>query len=99
MVVSGRSMIVCDPGAEVYTARTFSARRYDSDVLSSFGHPVPVVAGQLQRTGADARARVLRTEFGEAQDVLALDLRAAYAFPRCARSNAPSPTNASRRRP
>jgi hypothetical protein len=48
-----------DPGSEVYTARTFSARRYESQVLNSYGHPVPLVAGQLQRTGRKAEARVL----------------------------------------
>jgi len=81
MVVSGRSMVLCDPGAEVYTARTFGADRYDSDVLNSFGHPVPVIAGQLQRTGIQAKGKVLRTEFTDAQDTLVLDLGSAYAVP------------------
>lgn len=67
-----------DPGAEVYTRRTFSARRYDSQVLNSFGHPVPRVAGQLQATGRRAAARVLKTEFTELADTLVLDLRSAY---------------------
>lgn len=81
MVVAGRTMLLGDPGAEVYTARTFSGRRYDSDVLNSFGHPVPVIAGQLQRTGLAARAKVLRTDFTDARDLLALDLRSAYPVP------------------
>ena len=37
-VVSGKTMVICDPGGEVYTARTFSAHRFDSKVLNSFGH-------------------------------------------------------------
>jgi hypothetical protein len=77
-VVAGKAMVICDPGGEVYTARTFGSRRYDSKVLNSWGHAVPVIAGQLQKTGADARARVLKTEFTEAQDTLALDIRSAY---------------------
>lgn len=80
-VVAGRSMVICDPGAEVYTRRTFSAHRYDSKVLSSYGHAVPVVAGQLQQAGARARAVVLRTDFSDAEDVVAFDLRSAYAVP------------------
>lgn len=80
-VVLGRKMVLCDPGAEVYTARTFSSRRYESKVLNSFGHAVPVIAGQLQRTGPAARAVVLRTDFSDGQDTLALDLRSAYAVP------------------
>jgi len=68
-----------DPGAEVYTARTFSGRRYDSKVLNSFGHPVPRVAGQLQQTGRQAAARVVKTEFTDKADTLVLDIRSAYA--------------------
>ena len=59
-VVAGKAMVVCDPGGEIYTARTFSARRYDSKVLNSYDHAVPVIGGQLQRTGADAQAAAAR---------------------------------------
>ena len=62
-------------------ARTFSAHRYDSKVLSSYGHAVPVISGQLQRTGREAKARVLRAEFSDPEDTLVLDLRSAYALP------------------
>lgn len=78
-VVVGGNMVLCDPGAEVYTARTFSSGRYDSKVLNSFGHAVPVIAGKLQRPGAEARGVVLRTEFTDGTDMLALDIRSAYA--------------------
>ena len=80
-VVAGGTMVICDPGSEVYTARTFSSKRYESKVLNSFGHAVPVIAGKLQRPGAVARAVVLRTEFGADQDTLALDIRSAYDVP------------------
>ncbi len=80
-VVLGKTMVLCDPGAEVYTRRTFSPQRYESKVLNSFGHAVPVVAGQLQRTGADARAVVLRTKFTDQADTLVLDIRSAYGVP------------------
>ncbi|MBU0638364.1 MAG: heparinase II/III-family protein [Planctomycetes bacterium] len=81
IVVTGNQPVLVDPGTEVYTARTFSSRRYDSNVLNSFGHPVPVVAGTLQHPGAKARGRVLRTGFTDGQDTLVLDLRSAYAVP------------------
>jgi len=81
MVVVGREAVLPDIGAEVYTQRTFSARRYDSQALNSYGHAVPVVAGRLQRTGRDAAARVLRTDFQEGQDTLLFDIRAAYDVP------------------
>jgi len=85
VVTLGGATPLLDPGAEVYTARTFSSRRYDSDVLNSFGHPVPRVDGKLQSTGGRARAKVLAAEFSdtsdtpEKPDTIALDLRAAYA--------------------
>lgn len=80
-VVLGNKMLICDPGSEIYTARTFSSRRYDSQVLNSFGHAVPVVAGKLQRTGKDAQGIVRKTEFTEARDVLVLDISSAYSVP------------------
>lgn len=77
-VVLGDRMLICDPGGEVYTGRTFSGKRYESKVLNSFGHAVPVVDGKLQKTGADARGVVLQTQFSDREDSLKLDLRSAY---------------------
>jgi hypothetical protein len=78
-VVVGREMVICDPGGEVYTKRTFGPHRYDSKVLNSFGHAVPVIAGQLQRAGAAARGVILETNFTPDEDTLKLDIRSAYA--------------------
>jgi len=63
VAVVGPEAVLLDAGGEVYTARTFSSRRYESRILNSWGHPVPVVGGELQRTGRDARGRVLKAEF------------------------------------
>lgn len=79
VVCIGGSMTLVDPGAEVYTRRTFSDQRYVSNVLNSFGHPVPRVAGQLQQTGRAAAAKVLKLEQTDAADTLVLDMSAAYA--------------------
>lgn len=68
-----------DPGSEVYTARTFSSKRYESNVLNSYGHPVPLVAGKMQRTGRQAAARVVKTEFTDREDTIVLDIRDAYS--------------------
>jgi len=77
VVLDGDAPLV-DPGAETYTARTFSSKRYESGVLNSLGHPVPRVAGKLQRTGRSAAAKVLKTEFTDQTDTAVLDIRAAY---------------------
>lgn len=79
VVALGAATPLLDPGSEVYTARTFSAKRYDSNVLNSFGHAVPRVAGKLQETGRQAAAKILKTDFTEGADTLAMDIRSCYA--------------------
>ncbi len=78
LVVIGGEAVIVDPGAEVYTARTFDSRRYQSKLLNSYGHPVPVVAGQLQRPGADAKGTILRAEFSDEADLISMDMTSAY---------------------
>lgn len=77
VALAGETPLV-DPGSEVYTRRTFSGKRYDSAVLNSFGHPVPLVAGKLQRTGSKARGKVIEREFRDDADTLVLDISSAY---------------------
>jgi hypothetical protein len=81
VVVLGEEPLLLDPGSEVYTARTFSGRRYESNVLNSFGHPIPMVAGKLQRTGRQAQGRVIRHNFSDDADTLVLDISSAYDVP------------------
>lgn len=73
--------VLPDIGAEVYTARTFGPRRYDSPALNSWGHAAPVVAGRLQSAGRKAEARVLEQKLSTDVDSLTLDLKAAYEAP------------------
>ncbi|HOD81922.1 MAG: Heparinase II/III-like protein [Planctomycetes bacterium ADurb.Bin126] len=70
--------VLLDPGAEEYTARTFSSRRYESKLLNSYGHPVPVVAGKLQTPGSKSRANLVRHDFTDAADTLVFDIASAY---------------------
>jgi hypothetical protein len=82
VVALGNSTPLVDPGREVYTARTFDgANRYKSDVLNSFGHSVPRVAGTLQVTGREAHAKILKTLFTDAEDTLVMDISSAYKVP------------------
>jgi len=81
VVVVGDKPLLIDPGGEVYTARTFSNRRYDSNVLNSFGHPVPMVAGKLQQTGRQAAARVVSHKFTNDADTIVFDISSAYDVP------------------
>lgn len=77
-VLAGNFSILCDPGAEVYTARTFSKDRYKSNVLNSYGHPVPLVDGELQRTGKEARGVPLSADFSDGRDTVSFDISSAY---------------------
>ncbi len=81
VVVVGKKPVLLDAGAETYTARTFSKDRYVSKLLNSFGHPVPLVAGKLQREGRSSQAKVLRTEFTDRADTLVLDIASPYPCP------------------
>ncbi|HPS03012.1 MAG TPA: heparinase II/III family protein [Candidatus Sumerlaeota bacterium] len=80
-VVLNNAVPLVDPGSEVYTARTFSDQRYESQVLNSFGHPVPRVAGKLQETGRKAEGQIVREDFSGMGDTLIVDLKSAYAVP------------------
>jgi len=77
----GGAMLSGDVGPEAYTARTFSNNRYEGEVLSSLGHPVPRVGGGLQRPGRKYAAKVLAKSFGEDEDKIVLDLKGAYECP------------------
>jgi hypothetical protein len=86
-VLIGNKELLTDPGAEVYTKRTFSKHRYVGDLLNSFGHPVPVIAGELQVPGKDwhvtgygkhAYTTILDESFTDASDHVVLDLKKAY---------------------
>jgi hypothetical protein len=78
VVALGKSTPLLDPGSEVYTRGTFSARRYESNLLNSFGHAVPRVAGELQAAGSKHRAKILKADFTETADTLAMDISSAY---------------------
>ena len=67
-----------DPGSLQYTALTFSARRYENPILSSYAHPVPVVNGQLQKPGAAYRGDVLKATEDDARDTVTMNLAGAY---------------------
>ncbi|MCQ2403163.1 MAG: heparinase II/III family protein [Lentisphaeria bacterium] len=70
--------LVLDPGGEVYTQRTFSPKRYESKMLNSYGHDVPIVAGKLQKPGAGARGIVTETRFSDEQDRMVIDMTSCY---------------------
>lgn len=71
-----------DPGGpKFYDATTFSPARYTHKLLNSFGHPVPVIAGQLQIDATKARPVVLSTSFSPDKDEFKIDFKSSYSVP------------------
>ena len=50
-------------------------------IKGSFGHPVPVVDGKTQSSGAKAKGIVTKKEFTNDQDVFSIDYTSAYSTP------------------
>lgn len=67
-----------DPGKTDYSSKTFSKERYTIRGINSWGHPVPVIDGQLQRDATQVVARVLKHQFSNTEDRLVIDMAGAY---------------------
>jgi hypothetical protein len=80
-IASDTEQPVGDVGKTNYTAKTFSKDRYQIRALSSYGHPVPLVAGQLQRLATDVQLATPVVSLSAAEDVMAIELAPAYAVP------------------
>ncbi len=69
-----------DPGGpKFYDKDTFGPKRNESKLINSYGHPVPVVGGQLQINAIKAKPVVLSTSFSPQRDEIVIDLAPAYA--------------------
>lgn len=65
VVAKGDEVLICDPGAGVYTRDTFSKKRYEDPFLNSYGHDVPLIGGQQQQAGEQFRGRILKLQSAE----------------------------------
>ena len=70
-------------GPKTYQARSFGPTRYLSPLMNSYGHPVPVVAGQTQINASDVvRSQrtplVMSTLFTDTLDKITINLAPAY---------------------
>jgi hypothetical protein len=74
----GGVLVSGDPGGTEYTALTFSPKRYTIPIISSYGHPVPVINGCYQEHGREYAARILSTEVSNSTDRVVMDIAAAY---------------------
>lgn len=60
-----------------------AAEKYKSK--GSYGHPVPVVDGVMQKNGRQAQGVILEKQFTDAKDVFRIDYTSAYAVPELSR--------------
>ena len=81
MVFVDEESLLCDLGGGEYTKEYFGKGRYGYLVNASFGHSVPIVAGEGQRAGADARAEITHVQTGQDTDAMTLELASAYPVP------------------
>jgi hypothetical protein len=70
---------VGDPGGpRYYSGATFGPHRLDSELLNSFGHPVPEIDGHLQLDATKIKVKVLSHAFSPREDRITIDMTPAY---------------------
>lgn len=72
-----------DIGVESYTAKTFSAHRYEIWTMQSCYHNLPTIEGLDQQDGAEYGARDVKTSFGETESSISMELSGAYPLKTC----------------
>ncbi|WP_420796159.1 heparinase II/III domain-containing protein [Endobacterium cereale] len=70
--------LLIDVGVETYTAKTFSADRYQIWTMQSGFHNLPTFGGAMQSDGADFAARDMQTTFTSERADILLDIAPAY---------------------
>lgn len=66
-----------DPGGGTYEG-AFGPKRFTRELESSWGHPVPVVDGQLQPNGREFQAKVVQTKTSPENTSITYDLSPTY---------------------
>jgi hypothetical protein len=69
---------IIDVGVETYTAKTFSARRYEIWTMQSAFHNCPTIGGVMQAAGREYAARDVKYQANEHMAEFSLDIAAAY---------------------
>lgn len=78
-VVLGKQLIAGEMGGpHSYPGDFFGGRAYRYPIKNSFGHPVPLVDGRMQREGRNARGVVKEQKESNQQDSYVIDLSSAY---------------------
>jgi hypothetical protein len=76
----GGETLLTDPGRGLYSREYFSEGRYNNPFASSYGHSVPLIAGQLQATGRAYAGYIARTDTQSEIKRVEIDITQAYAL-------------------
>lgn len=74
---NGKPLLI-DVGVESYTKKTFSPQRYEIWTMQSAYHNLPTINGQMQKDGADYRAKEITYTLGEQECHIRMELADAY---------------------
>jgi hypothetical protein len=72
--------IAGDPGMERYGRENFRSKRYEIDIISSYGHPVPSINGSLQATGTERTGKMLNFQDNKDKTEVTYELKDAYSL-------------------
>jgi len=78
VVYAGGKPVIIDVGVETYSAKTFSAQRYEIWTMQSAYHNLPTIDGTMQAPGRQYAARDVGYRCSDATAELALDIAGAY---------------------
>ena len=78
VIATGGEPVITDPGVPVYNARTMGPNAFDYQIKSSYGHSVPLVAGQLQKRGSQYATVVKEKKFTDTLDSVTFDMARGY---------------------
>ena len=78
MVYADAEPLLIDLGPEAYTAKTFSAQRYEIWTMQSQYHNLPSVNGVMEKDGRQYAARDVKYKQTDKEAVLSLDIGKAY---------------------
>ncbi|MDR6549854.1 heparinase II/III family protein [Paenibacillus qinlingensis] len=78
MLTAGEETFLADMGAGLYTKQYFSPARYTFIGNGAQGHSIPMINHELQLTGKEIKAKVLKAEIGPDDDRFTLDLKDTY---------------------
>ena len=78
VVYADGTPVLIDVGVETYTAKTFSAKRYEIWTMQSGYHNLPTINGIMQKEGSAFRARDVRYDTDARRARLSMDIAGAY---------------------